>query len=98
MIYTARNVQFLGTDAASDPAKTAATKKDVSGAVSSVASAAGDIFSSFFQYKTAEVQASKIPATSSSGTGTGMSKNLKTGLIVGGGIAAAALILIVVLK
>lgn len=93
MIYTNRNIQFLGED--TPPAKTAATKSDVSSAVSSVASAAGDIFSSFFKYKTAEVQSSKVSPT---GTGTGsggMNQNMKTVLIVGGSVAAAALILIV---
>ena len=105
MIYTAtslnrlqsRGVQYLGAEETPDPAKTAATKSDVSSAVGSVASAAGTILSSFFGYKTAELQASKVPSTGSS-TGGGMDPKLKTTLLIGGGVAAAALILIVAMK
>lgn len=103
MIYTAtslnrlqsRGVQYLGAE---DPAKTAATKADYSGAVSSVASAAGTIVSSIFGYKTAEMQASRTPSTGSSTGGGGMDPKLKTTLLIGGGVAAAALILIVAMK
>jgi hypothetical protein len=99
MIYTTRNVQFLGAD--TDPAKTAATKSDVAGMVGSIATSAGDILSSFFKMKTAQASASAVPATTVSTdtqTGEGMSQGTKTALLVGGGVAAAALLLMVAMR
>lgn len=91
MIYTN---QLLG-------ATEAATKSDVAGAVSSIAQAAGDIFSGFFKYRTekviAETDANRTAATTAD-TGAGMDKGTKNALLVGGGVAAAALVLFMAMK
>ena len=78
-----------------------APRRDVAGAVSGVASAAGDIISSFFKYKTAEVEARTDPsrtAAISNDRPVGMSQGTKTALLVGGGVAVAALLLFAVMK
>jgi len=96
MIYTKNTMQFLGED--TPPEKTSATKSDVAGAVGKGFDAVGDIFSSFFKYKSDEIKGSMVPRTSGPASSGGMDKNMKTTLLVGGGVAAAALLLVVALK
>ncbi len=97
MIYTRNNVQFLGGDETK-----AAGKSDIAGAVSSGFSAAGDIFKSFFEMKTEEIKASTTDPNRTAATfdkpDNGMSKNTKTALIIGGGVTAAALLLVVAMR
>lgn len=97
MNYTQAGVQFLGADD-TPPEKTAASNKEVAGAVSSVAGAIGDIASGFFGMKTEELRASRLSSNAAPSTSRGLDPKLKTTLIVGGSVAAAALILVVALK
>lgn len=93
MIYTRSNIQFLGGDASK-----AANKSDVAGAVSSGFSAV----KSFFEMKTEEIKASATDPNRTAATfdksDNGMSKNTKTALIIGGGVTAAALLLVVAMR
>ena len=100
------HAELLGATKLPTPPSVDTSKKNrtaAAGAVSSGFEAAGNVLSSFFKYKTEQSKASRTDPNrtaydSGATKSSGMSRDTKTMLMVGGGVAALAVVALIVAR